>query len=324
LTVKYSPTTTRTSSGDISLVSAQGGITSVSVSGTVSQSGLTLSPANINFGSAVTGVANTQTVQIANPGTVPVTISAASISGAGFSSSGLALPLSLSAGKTVIFNVQFNPKSAGPSTGSLYLVSDATTPPSAMALSGAGVTPGFSLAVNPLNVNFGNVNVGSTSSRSVTLTNTGNSNVTISSEVLTGANLSLTGASAVTLSPSQSIALTVQYSPTSAASISGTLAIVSNATGAPSAIPISGNGVTQAQHTVTLSWNASNSATGYNVYRSGTSGSGYARVNSGLDGSLTYSDASVQNGQTYFYVTTAVGASGQESAYSSEVSVLIP
>jgi fibronectin type 3 domain-containing protein len=103
----------------------------------------------------------------------------------------------------------------------------------------------------------------------------------------------------------------------------GTLVIVSNAS-APEAIPVSGNGVTQAQHTVMLSWNASNSASGYNVYRSGTSGSGYARVNSGLDGSLTYSDTNVQNGQTYFYVTTAVDASGQESAYSSEVSILIP
>jgi fibronectin type 3 domain-containing protein len=47
-------------------------------------------------------------------------------------------------------------------------------------------------------------------------------------------------------------------------------------------------------------------------------------MNSGLDGALSYSDASVQNGQAYFYVTTAVDASGQESAYSSEVSVLVP
>jgi hypothetical protein len=178
--------------------------------------------------------------------------------------------------------------------------------------------------VNPLNVSFGNVNVGSTASRAVTLTNTGNSDVAISHAALTGANLTLSGGSAVTLSPSQSITLTVQYSPTSTASTAGTLAIVSNATGAPASIPISGNGVTQTQHTVLLSWNASNSATGYNIYRSATSGSGYARVNSGPDGVLTYSDASVQNGQTYFYVTTAVDATGQESAYSSEVSVLIP
>src|SRR3984893_12588063 len=324
LTVKYSPGSNRTSSGSISLVSAQGGVTSVSVSGTMAQSSLNLSPASINFGNAVTGVANSQTVQIGNPGTVPVTITAANISGAGFSTSGLILPLTLSAGKTATFNLQFGPKSAGASSGSLTLASDASNSPSVVALSGAGVAPGLSLAVNPLNVNFGNVTVGSTASRSVTLTNTGNSNLMISHTALTGANLSLSGGSAVTLSPSQSITLTVQYSPTSAASTAGSLAIVSDASGAPSAIPISGNGVTQAQHTVLLSWNGSTSATGYNVYRSATSGSGYARVNSGLDGSLTYNDASVQSGQTYFYVTTAVDASGQESTYSSEVSALIP
>jgi hypothetical protein len=324
LTVKYSPTSARASSGDISLVSAQGGITSVSISGTVAQSGLTLSPGSINFGNAVTGVANTQTVQIGNSGTVAVTINAANISGAGFSTSGLTLPLTLNVGKTATFNVQFSPKSAGPSTGNLSLASDMPNSPSAIALSGAGVAAGLKLAVNPLNVSFGNVNVGSTASRAVTLTNTGNSDVAISHAALTGANLTLSGGSAVTLSPSQSITLTVQYSPTSTASTAGTLAIVSNATGAPASIPISGNGVTQTQHTVLLSWNASNSATGYNIYRSATSGSGYARVNSGPDGVLTYSDASVQNGQTYFYVTTAVDATGQESAYSSEVSVLIP
>src|SRR6202166_3595952 len=324
LTVKYSPATTKATSGDISLVSAQGGITSVTVSGTVSQSALTLSPGSINFGSAVTGVANTQTVQISNPGTAPVTITAANISGAGFSASGLPLPMTLSAGKATAFNVQFAPKSAGPSTGSLSLVSDVSNPPSAIALSGAGVAAGLSLAVNPSNVSFGNVNVGSTASRSVTINNTGNSNVAISSEALTGANLSLSGGSPVTLSPSQSISLTMQYSPTTAVATSGTLAIVSHATGSPAAIAVSGNGVAQVQHTVALSWNASTSATGYNIYRSATSGTGYARVNSGPDGVLNYSDTSVQNGQTYYYVTTAVDASGQESGYSSEVSVVIP
>jgi len=324
LTVNYTPTSTTASSGNISLVSAQGGITSVSLSGTVSQSALTLSPGSINFGNVVTSVANTQTVQIGNPGSAPVTVTAANISGAGFSTSGLALPLTLSGGKTASFNVQFNPKSAGPVTGSLALVNDATNPPSAIALSGAGVAAGLTLSVNPTSVSFGNVNVGSSASRSVTVTNTGNSNVAITQESLTGANLSLSGGSAVTLSPSQSVTLTVQYSPTTAVATAGSLAIVSNATGSPASIPVSGTGVAQAQHTVALSWNASTSATGYNVYRSATSGSGYARVNSGVDGSLSYSDTSVQNGQSYYYVTTAVDASGQESAYSTEVSAVIP
>jgi fibronectin type 3 domain-containing protein len=157
------------------------------------------------------------------------------------------------------------------------------------------------------------------------VTNTGNSDVAISGVTITGSKLTLTGGSAVSLSPSQSITLTVQFAPTAAGAVMGSVSIASNATGSPAIIPISAAGVaTPVQHTVSLSWNASASAAGYNVYRSGTSGAGYSKVNSALDGSLTYSDSTVQNGQTYFYVTTAVDGSGNESAFSSEVSANIP
>lgn len=80
----------------------------------------------------------------------------------------------------------------------------------------------------------------------------------------------------------------------------------------------------QTQHTVNLAWNASTSASGYNVYRSVTSGSGYTRINAALDATTSYGDNTVQNTLTYFYVTTAVDSNGQESPYSTEVSVSIP
>jgi glycerol-3-phosphate dehydrogenase len=60
------------------------------------------------------------------------------------------------------------------------------------------------------------------------------------------------------------------------------------------------------------------------VYRSTVSGSSYAKVNSTLLGGLTYTDGAVQSAQTYFYVTTAVNASGAESAHSNEVQAVIP
>jgi fibronectin type 3 domain-containing protein len=73
-----------------------------------------------------------------------------------------------------------------------------------------------------------------------------------------------------------------------------------------------------------LSWNASTSTvSGYNVYRSTVSGTQYAKLNSALVG-LAYTDTSVLNGKTYFYVTTAVDANGVESVYSNEVSANIP
>jgi hypothetical protein len=71
-------------------------------------------------------------------------------------------------------------------------------------------------------------------------------------------------------------------------------------------------------HSVTLNWTASTSpnVTGYNVYRGLVSGGPYTKVNPSLISGVTYTDNSVQAGQTYYYVATAVDAANNESAYS--------
>jgi hypothetical protein len=78
-------------------------------------------------------------------------------------------------------------------------------------------------------------------------------------------------------------------------------------------------------HSVALSWNASTSAVvGYNVYRSIVSGNQYGRVNSALIGVLSFTDSGLPGGSTYYYVTTAVDASGNESTFSNQVTANIP
>jgi len=78
-------------------------------------------------------------------------------------------------------------------------------------------------------------------------------------------------------------------------------------------------------HSVTLTWTASTSTvSGYNVYRSTVSGGPYTKLNSTLVAATTYTDTTVQSGQTYFYVATAVDSSAVESADSTEVSATIP
>lgn len=81
-----------------------------------------------------------------------------------------------------------------------------------------------------------------------------------------------------------------------------------------------------APHSVTLNWNASTSkVSGYNVYRSTTSSTGgFTKINSSLVTTTSYEDSTVQNGKTYFYVTTSVDASGTESSDSNSASVTIP
>jgi fibronectin type 3 domain-containing protein len=84
--------------------------------------------------------------------------------------------------------------------------------------------------------------------------------------------------------------------------------------------------VAQTPHSVVLTWNASTSTVvGYYVYRSTTSGTGYAKLNaSSAATGLTYTDTTVQNGTTYYYVTTAVDSSGTESLHSNEAQAPIP
>jgi fibronectin type 3 domain-containing protein len=57
-----------------------------------------------------------------------------------------------------------------------------------------------------------------------------------------------------------------------------------------------------AAHTVNLSWDASTSQNivGYNVYRGANASGPYTKINSTLDPSTSYSDSTVQAGQTYF------------------------
>jgi fibronectin type 3 domain-containing protein len=68
---------------------------------------------------------------------------------------------------------------------------------------------------------------------------------------------------------------------------------------------------------VSLSWTASSGATSYNVKRSTTSGGPYTTVGSPTGTSFT--NTGLVNGTTYFYVVSAVNASG-ESGNSAQVS----
>jgi len=76
---------------------------------------------------------------------------------------------------------------------------------------------------------------------------------------------------------------------------------------------------------VALSWTASTSTvSGYNIYRSTTSGGSYVKVNGSLVSGLSYNDTTVQSGTTYYYVATAVDTSGDESVDSNQATAVIP
>jgi len=184
----------------------------------------------------------------------------------------------------------------------------------------------FLLSATPASLTFGNVNTGASSTLAVTLTNSGNSQVTISNVSISGAGFNASGLSAgQILAPGQGGTLNVTFTPAVAGSVTGSLAVVSSASNSPATIPLSGTGLQTVPHSADLSWTASTSiVAGYNVYRGVQSGGPYTKLTSTPVVLTIHTDSTVQSGQTYFYVVTAVDLNNLETVHSNEVSAVIP
>ncbi|MGA7295271.1 MAG: hypothetical protein WBW53_23285 [Terriglobales bacterium] len=95
------------------------------------------------------------------------------------------------------------------------------------------------------------------------------------------------------------------------------------AQGINGSVTLSGNAtITVTGHSVTLTWNATQGAASYNVYRGAVHGGPYTKVAAGLV-NTSYTDVQVTHNQTLYYVTTAVNGNN-ESSYSNEVAAVIP
>jgi len=187
------------------------------------------------------------------------------------------------------------------------------------------------LTVNATSVGFGDVQVDTTATQSVTLTSTGTAPVVVNSATLTGTGFSLSGSTyPATLNPGQTATLTIEFDPATAGAATGQITVSSNSsTNGTAVIALNGTGTgTTASHEVNLSWNAPSGSTdpivGYNVYRSPSGSSTFEILNSSLVTFTTYADTTVQSGEAYDYIATSVDDAGVESAASNMFGVTIP
>jgi Abnormal spindle-like microcephaly-assoc'd, ASPM-SPD-2-Hydin len=98
---------------------------------------LAVTPATLAFGTVTVGSSSTL------PGTLTasnadVTVSSAEWNGQGYSISGITFPVTVNAGKSVKYNVSFDPQAAGSVPGSISFVSNASNSPANQTLSGSG------------------------------------------------------------------------------------------------------------------------------------------------------------------------------------------
>src|SRR6266481_874659 len=202
---------------------------------------LSATPGSVDFGTVEVGVSSTQNITFNNAGSGSLTISQAAVSGAGFTLVGQTFPLTLSAGQSSSVNIQFAPTDTSSTTGSVSLLSSATTLATSVTLKGAGVKHQLSIA--PSSVSFGNVTVGTANAQTVTLTNSGTANLSISQGSVTGAGFGMSGLTfPFSLAPGQSSTFNAQFAPTAAGSASGSVSIGSNAYKTPTVASLTGSG----------------------------------------------------------------------------------
>jgi hypothetical protein len=243
--VTFSPLSNGSGNGALSFVSdASNGTLMVPLSGTVSAAGsLSAVPSSLNFGSVQTSAAKTLAGTLTNSGGSSVTISQASVSGSGFAISGLNLPVTLSAGQNVSFNVTYTSQSSGSATGAVSFTSDATNGVLAMPLSASTPSVGVgSIASAPASLNFGNVPAATPKTLSETLTNSGDASLTISQANVSGAGFSMTGLTLpVALAAGQSATFNLTFTPQASGAASGNLSITSNGSNSTVNIPLTAN-----------------------------------------------------------------------------------
>lgn len=142
---------------------------------------LSVNATSVSFGSVPVNATSTQSVTLSSTGSQPVTVNSISITGTGFSISGVSFPVTLTPGQSVVLSVAFAPSASGSISGQLTISSNsASNPTNAISLTGTGVVAAHSVSLtwdapasSPTPVAGYNVYRAPTGSTSYQLLNTG-------------------------------------------------------------------------------------------------------------------------------------------------------
>ncbi len=243
-TAQFSPTSTGNASGSISVSSdAPNSPMTIALTGTGTQPGLASSPSAVSFGNVVVGNNGSATVNLSNTGSASVTINQASVTGTGFTISGLAAGLIIQPGQNANFTAQFSPTSAGNARGNIKVSSNAPNSPMTIDLTGKGTQA--QIAAVPSSAAFGNVTVGNSNSQTITLSNSGTANLVISQGSASGTGFTVTGLNTpLTIPPGTNATFNAVFTPSSAGKVTGSVSLASDAPNSPFLVPLSGTGVT--------------------------------------------------------------------------------
>jgi len=193
VTVTFDPVTTGSKTASLTVTGSTGQAATTVLTGIGDPSAspvVTLTPTAINFGNvAVRVLSGAQTVTVRNTGTAPLTISAATRTGAAAAdyqlTTATATPcvgVAVAPGASCTIQVRFSPSAIGLRSASLTLTHNpagaAQATSSSLPLSGTGLGSILNSTATP--IKFGTVNRNTTKDQTVTIKNTGNTPAALS------------------------------------------------------------------------------------------------------------------------------------------------
>ncbi len=250
LDYSFAPTVTGPFNQSLTVTSDAPGSGSIELSGTGVQGNLVIDPTDIDFGDVLVGsVSGEAMVTLLNDGTASLNVTSLTEATADFTRSGGTcsdtLPITLAVDESCTLGYTFSPSVTGLSE--LTLTVDADAPGSgSVELSGTGVQ-GI-LVIDPVNIQFGEVVVGSVSGESaITLSNIGTASLDVTSLTEATDQFSRSGGSCsdtlpITIASGGSCSLNYTFSPDATGLTQQTLMVTADAPGGVS-IELAGTGV---------------------------------------------------------------------------------
>ena len=183
---------------------------------------VSFSPSTLSFGGQVIGTASAPLpVTVTNTGTSTVNISAVQ-TGGDFSQTSNCIG-SLAAGGSCTVQVTFTPTIRGAENGQLSLVSNTNQTSSTVSLTGTGQA--VSASLSPASLNFGNQNIGSTSSaQTLVYTNTGDVALNITGVSASG-DFAQTNTCGTSVAVGAACNISVSFKPTVRGAESGSVSV---------------------------------------------------------------------------------------------------
>ncbi|MGA2606727.1 MAG: choice-of-anchor D domain-containing protein [Terriglobia bacterium] len=250
--VTFTPTASGSRSGTLTITdNAAGSPHTVTLSGTGTAPSVILSPTILPFSNQLVGATSAaQAVTLSNNGTASVIISSVAASG-DFAQTNTC-GTSVAGGANCTIHVTFNPTAPGKRTGTLTITDNAPNTPQTASLSGTGTA----VSLSATSLSFGAQLMGTSSLRTVMLTNLGSTPLTISSlTVVSFAPLTALGTKAGdfaiessscmaggSVAGLASCTITVALKPTAAGVRSATLVIRDSDPGSPQTVSLRGTG----------------------------------------------------------------------------------